>query len=139
MLTGSIFSQQCSAQQAKNGNCFGVKVSIYADRLNEDKTMRINSIFLAAVMIFGLAGQAAEARDHHGWRFKQKVNVNRGLHRGWYNNNRNFQAWNYNPYAYGNSPTAAADQYALQQVEIMNRNYRNNLHFNNGYWNRYWY
>ncbi len=30
--------------------------------------MKLPSIFLAAVMIFALAGQAAEARDHDGWR-----------------------------------------------------------------------
>jgi len=72
--------------------------------------MKISSIFLAAVMIFALAGQAAEARDHHGWRDNDhhrswnngnwnNGNWNNGQrmgwNRGWGNNRRNrYQAWN---------------------------------------------
>ncbi len=63
--------------------------------------MKLISTFLAAVMIFALAGQAAEARDHNGWRKgQQRVQVNHGLHRGWNNNHRgwnnNHRSWNKN-------------------------------------------
>jgi hypothetical protein len=49
--------------------------------------MKIASIFLAAVMTFALAGQAAEARDHDGWRHHHG-------HYGWHNNNNNWNRWN---------------------------------------------
>ncbi len=35
--------------------------------------MKLSSIFLAAVMVSAMAGQAAEARDHDGWRNQQKA------------------------------------------------------------------
>ncbi len=65
--------------------------------------MKLASIFLAAVMIFALAGQAAEARDHDGWRHHRDYRGwhnnnnwnrwNRGNHYGWYNHRR-YHAWN---------------------------------------------
>lgn len=65
--------------------------------------MKFASIFLAAVMIFALAGQAAEARDHDGWRHHRHHRSwnnnnwnrwNRGNHYGWRNHNRRYHAWN---------------------------------------------
>ncbi len=63
--------------------------------------MKLISTILAAVMTFALAGQAAEARDHNGWRKgHQRVQVNQGLHRGWNKNNhgwnKNHRGWNNN-------------------------------------------
>ncbi len=157
---------------------------VQTDRLNEDQVMKLFSTLLAAVMTFALAGQAAEARDHDGWRNgQQRVHVNNGLHRGWnknhrawnknqrnwnnnqrsWNNNQrswnnNQRSWNNNPRQYqawnnggvtnptvnnpfGTSPAnnplnnqAFREQYALQQIELMQR--RQNQ---NGYWNRNWY
>jgi|GEM_PF-4010127 len=53
--------------------------------------MKITSIFLAAVMVIAMAGQAAEARDHDGWRKHQQ--------RSWRNYNKQMrqqQKWQYN-------------------------------------------
>ncbi len=103
--------------------------------------MKLSSIFLAAVMIFALAGQAAEARDHDGWR-KHHNHWNRGLHRGWYNNHRKYQAWNnrngWNQRSWNRGRQRPWDtmenrsQYALQRMNAQNR-------YGNPYWNRYWY
>ncbi len=103
--------------------------------------MKLPSIFLAAVMIFALAGQAAEARDHDGWR-KGHNHWNRGLHRGW-NNHRKYQAWN-NRNAWNQNrawngasgrPWDTRENRAQQALQIMNAQNR----YGNPYWNRYWY
>jgi hypothetical protein len=105
--------------------------------------MKLYSIFLAAVMIFALAGQAAEARDRDGWRTQVRLNNNwnRGLHRGWYknqwNNNRRYQAWNQNR-SWGRPsgrPWDTMENRSWQALQIMNAQNR----YANPYWNRYWY
>lgn len=51
--------------------------------------MKISAIFLAAMFVLALSGQAVEARDHHnGWR-----NGHHGHHRN-HNNWNNGSSWN---------------------------------------------
>ena len=60
--------------------------------MNEELSMKISSIFLAAVMVSAMAGQSAEARDHHGWR---------NQHKAWHNYRKQIQKqqkWNHRFY-----------------------------------------
>ncbi|MBA3858144.1 MAG: hypothetical protein C0507_14665 [Cyanobacteria bacterium PR.3.49] len=105
--------------------------------------MKITSIFLAAVMVSAIAGQAAEARDHDGWRHQQKAmhQINKQIRKNqrqawrqtWNNNNRWNNGWNrsYDP---GNSRPwdnmHDNSMRALQEIQRMQQ-------AQSGY--RYWY
>jgi len=64
--------------------------------------MKLASILLATVMVTAMAGQAAEARDHDGWRNHQRAvrNYNKQLQRQQRANNRIVRQLN-NNYGYG--------------------------------------
>jgi hypothetical protein len=61
--------------------------------------MKISAIFLAAMFVLALSGQAVEARDHHhGWRSGHHGHHNHWNNSGW-NNNRGWKyqrSWNNN-------------------------------------------
>ncbi len=95
--------------------------------------MKLTSIFLAAVIVSAMAGQAADARDHDGWRNHNRAwkNYNKQIRRQQKWNNRvwrnNNPYWN-NAYGYGgrarpwdnmhdNSIRALQEIHAMQQAQ----------------------
>lgn len=93
--------------------------------------MKIVSIFLAAVMVSALAGQAAEARDHDGWRNHQR-RAWQNQRKAWRNYNKQLQRqqrWNYNNFGYypygggqGGRPWDNAHDNSIRALQEIQRN-----------------